>query len=240
MQRSLLKKLRREVGHYHSKDFLKATMAVCTLSAAADHEVTPDEIRRIDQLVLEEPALRHLDAKKARQKLKEYLSALLNNRAKAERVLSKKISRLAGNTKLSRTLLRVAYLVMAADHKIRPGEQKEFERICGLLKLEPGRIWEELATRFLVWDQVRGAALVKATASETASILNDPIGNHWLAFERFNEAKAAAAAIYRKAIETLRRKGRPTADLERRLAELPRLTTKQLPSVHDHRVGAPV
>jgi tellurite resistance protein len=90
MQSSLLKKLRREVRQYQSKDFLKATMAVCTLSAAADHEVTPDEILRIDHLILDEPALRHLDAKKARQKLKEYLSALKNNRAKAERVLSKK------------------------------------------------------------------------------------------------------------------------------------------------------
>ena len=237
MQRSLLKKLRREVAHYQSKDFLKATMAVCTLAAAADHEVTPDEIRRIDDLVLDEPALRYLDAKKARQKLKEYLRALLNNRAKAERVLSKKVSRIAGNTKASRTLLRVAYLVMAADHKIRPGEQKEFERICGLLKLDPGRIWEELATRFLVWDHLRGAALVKASASETASILNDPLGNHWRAFERFNEAKTAAAAVYRKAIEHLRQRSRPTADLERRLAALPKLTIKQLPSVHDHTVG---
>jgi tellurite resistance protein len=240
MQRTLLKKLRREVGHYHSKEFLKATMAVCALAAAADHEVTPDEIRRIDDLVLDEPALGQLDARKARQKLKEYLSALLNNRAKAERVLSKKISRIADNTKASRTLLRVAYLVMAADHKIRPGEQKEFERICGLLKLEPGRIWEELATRFLVWDHVRGAALVKASASETASLLNDALGNHWRAFERFTEAKTAAAAVYRKAIEELRQASRPTADLERRLAELPKLTIKQLPNVHDHTVGAPL
>jgi tellurite resistance protein len=240
MQRSLLKKLRREVRQYQSKDFLKATMAVCTLSAAADHEVTPDEILRIDHLILDEPALRHLDAKKARQKLKEYLSALKNNRAKAERVLSKKIGRIAGNAKVSRTLLRAAYLVMAADHKIRPGEQKEFERICGLLELEPGRIWEELATRYLVWDHVRGAALVKAPASETASILNDPLESHWRAFERFNEAKAAAAAVYRRAIKHLKQNGRPTADLERRLAELPQLTTKQLPSVHDHAVGEPV
>jgi septation ring formation regulator EzrA len=108
------------------------------------------------------------------------------------------------------------------------------------LKLEPGRIWEELATRFLVWDHVRGAALVKASASETASILNDSLENHWRAFERFNEAKAAAAAVYRKAVEHLRRIGRPTGDLERRLAELPKLTTKQLPSVHDHAVGAPL
>jgi hypothetical protein len=108
------------------------------------------------------------------------------------------------------------------------------------LKLEPGRIWEELATRFLVWDHVRGAALVKASASETASLLNDALGNHWRAFERFTEAKTAAAAVYRKAIEELRQASRPTADLERRLAELPKLTIKQLPNVHDHTVGAPL
>ena len=240
MQRSLLKKLRGEVRRYQSNDFLKACMAVCALSAAADHKIKAVQIRQIDHLMLDDPALRYLNDRKARQKLKEYLLALRNDREKAQRVLSGQVARMAGAYKLDRTLMRVAYVVMAADHTIRPLEKKEFERLCGLLDLEPGRIFEELATRFLVWDDIRGAALVQAPASETARIVNESLQSKWVVFEKIGEAKAAAAALYRRVITYLKDKGKPTDDFERRLAELPHLTIKQLPNVYDHAVGKPI
>ncbi len=39
MERSLLEKLATEIQRYQNKDFLKAAMAVCALSANADNEV---------------------------------------------------------------------------------------------------------------------------------------------------------------------------------------------------------
>ncbi len=43
MERSLLGKLVTEVRRYRNKDFLKAAMAVCALSANADDEVSLSE-----------------------------------------------------------------------------------------------------------------------------------------------------------------------------------------------------
>jgi tellurite resistance protein TerB len=235
MQQSYLEKLRRELWRYNSRDFLNATMAICVLSAAADDEVAPDEIYSIDHLILEEPALQDFSAKKARQRLKEYLSALKRDPARAQNILSNKVRRMAGNHKMARTLMRVAYLVIVADHAIRPRERQEFERLCGLLDLDPGEVWDELAIRYLVWDEVWGVSLVKAPASETARIVNESLESKWSVFETLDDAKKAAAKMYRRAIEHHKQRGtqREVLELERQLADLPSLTTKELPSVYD-------
>ena len=83
MSQSYLDKLRQLVRRYNNKDFLNAAIAVCALSAIADDEVALDELYRIDQLILDDPALQEINAKKARQKLKEFLKELTHNRAES-------------------------------------------------------------------------------------------------------------------------------------------------------------
>ena len=45
----------------------------------------------------------------------------------------------------TRTLLRVAYLVILADHEIRDSEREEFRRLARTLGLEPEQVWQQLA-----------------------------------------------------------------------------------------------
>ncbi len=235
MRQSYIEKLRQEVRRYNSKDFLNATIAVCALSAVADDEVAPDELYSIDQLILEDPALQEISAKKAQQKLKEYLSALASHRARAEKVLSNKVRRMTGDHEMARTLMRVAYLIIVSDHALRTQEQQEFERLCGLMDLDPGEVWDELANRFLLWDDVWGASLVRAPASGTARIVNESREGKWRVFETLDDAKIAAAELYRRAIEHYKKMGshKDELEMERRLADLPRLAANEIPSVYD-------
>jgi tellurite resistance protein TerB len=76
VERTTLDKLVTEVRHFHNRDFLKAAMAVCALSAVADDEVKPSERHQINDILAEDPALRALDSKKAIDTLYDYIHAL--------------------------------------------------------------------------------------------------------------------------------------------------------------------
>lgn len=143
MERTILNKLVVEVRQFHNRDFLKAAMAVCALAAAADEEVKVSEHYRIDAILAKEPALMALNAEKAIETLYAYIYALQTDWTPAAEVLYKKVRRMAGNRKRARTLMRVAYLVIAADGEVNDKEREEFGRICRLLDLEPRQVWPE-------------------------------------------------------------------------------------------------
>jgi len=145
MESSLLKKLVSEVRRYQNKDFLKAAMAVCALAANADGEVSIAERYSIDHAIANEPALQEFDGAKAIGLLDGYIYALRQEGASANEILSNKVERMAGDHKRSRTLMRVAYLIITADREIQDGEMDEFGRLCGLLDLEPRQVWAEIS-----------------------------------------------------------------------------------------------
>ena len=118
MEPSLLDKLVTEVRRYQDKDFLKAAMAVCALAANADNEVNLSERYSIDRAIETEPALNLFDATKAVRILDDYIFALREEGDAAKAVLDNKVRRFAGTHKRSRTLMRVAYLIIAADQEI--------------------------------------------------------------------------------------------------------------------------
>ena len=134
-----------EVRRYQNKDFLKAAMAVCALSANADDEVSIAERYSIDHAIAKEPALAQFDKEKATRLLDTYVHALRQEGASAKNILYNKVKRVAGNKKKSRTLMRVAYLIVTADREIRDGEMEEFVRLSELLNLEPDQVWGELS-----------------------------------------------------------------------------------------------
>ena len=148
MESSLLKKLITEVHRYQNKDFLKAAMAVCALSANADNEVSIAERYSIDHAIANEPALQVFDVAKAIRILDDYIYALREEGASAKAILYNKIERFAGNHKQSRTLMRVSYLIITADRNIGDGEMEEFVRLCELLDLEPGQVWSHLSENY--------------------------------------------------------------------------------------------
>ena len=230
-----LEKLRQEFRRYNSDEFLDATMAVCALIANADGDVMPAELYSIDNLVLKEPALQEINAKKAQQRLKEYLGQLAKDRVETERVLSAKIHAMAGDREMASALLRAAYLIIVSDRTIRTPEFEEFGWLCGLLDLDPDQVWDELAHRFLLWDDVRGVRFIRVPAGETARIVNQSLESKWVVFESFDDAKAAAADLYRRAIEYHRKMKslQDELEMERRLADLPHLTASGLPNDFD-------
>lgn len=145
MENSLLEKLVTEVRQYHNKDFLKAAMAVCALAAISDNEVVLAEHYRADDILANDPALKIFDAQRAIDILYEYIYELRTHGEPARQILYNKVRRMTGDHKRSRTLMRVAYLIIAADGKIREAEKEEFARLCHLLALEPEQVWQELA-----------------------------------------------------------------------------------------------
>ena len=145
MENSLLEKLVTEVRQYHNKDFLKAAMAVCALAAISDNEVVLAEHYRADDILANDPALKIFDAQRAIDILYEYIYELRTHGEPARQILYNKVRRMTGDHKRSRTLMRVAYLIIAADGKIREAEKEEFTRLCHLLALEPEQVWQELA-----------------------------------------------------------------------------------------------
>lgn len=145
MEDSLLEKLGGEIRRYQNKDFLKATMAVSALAAAADDEVDPAEIAALWNAVADEPALQFFDVEKAQEILDSYLKSIREEGDVARLVLYGKVKRMRGDAKRSRTLLRVAYLIIASDRLLLRRERREFRKLCVALDMEPSRIWAELA-----------------------------------------------------------------------------------------------
>ena len=76
LERRLLDKLGGEVNRYQDKEFLKATMAVCALTALADEEVSLEERRDIDQAIRLEPSLAEFNLEKANKILDSYIFEL--------------------------------------------------------------------------------------------------------------------------------------------------------------------
>ena len=141
MEPSLLDKLVTEVRRYQNNDFLKAAMAVCALTANADDEVNLAERYGIDHALETEPALRLFDPAKAVRILDDYIFALREEGDAAKAVLDNKVRRFAGDHKRSRTLMRVAYLIIAADQEIHAAERAELDRLSALLDLDPAMVW---------------------------------------------------------------------------------------------------
>ena len=115
-------------------------MAVCAPAAVADDEVKPSELSQINDVLSEEPALQGLDSEKAIDTLSAYVQALQKDKISAAQVLYKKVRRMRGNHKRARTLMRVAYLVIAAVGEINHRERAVPWQICDMLNLDPREI----------------------------------------------------------------------------------------------------
>lgn len=137
MQLTLTGKLRREAERYRNKDFLKAVLAVCALSARANPTIALDTRYRIDRILDSLDLVELFDRRKVTGILNDYIYAFEADRARAVEVLDAKVRRMVGDHRKSRTLLRIAYLIMMADGRMSESEEAEFGRLCRLLSIEP-------------------------------------------------------------------------------------------------------
>lgn len=144
MQQLLLEKLVVEARHWRNKELLKAVMAVFALAGLANGELPVAARQGLFQAFARHPALRELDLHKALSVLRDYAEGLGADPAGAKAVMETKLRRLAGKRKRARTTLRLAYLILTATGTPSQAEQSEFRRLCALLNVEPGEVWEEL------------------------------------------------------------------------------------------------
>ena len=145
MQPPLLEKLVIEARHWRNKELLKAVMAVFALAALADGELPVAARQGLFQAFARNPPLRELDLHKALAVLRDYAEALRAEPAGATPGMEAKLRRLAGKHKRARTILRLAYLALAAKGALSDPERTEFRRLCALLDVAPEHVWEELA-----------------------------------------------------------------------------------------------
>ncbi len=144
MQQLLLEKLVIEARHWRNKELLKAVMAVFALAALANGELPVAARQGLFQAFARTPVLRELDLHKALAVLRDYAEALRKDPDGATAIMEAKLRRLAGKHKRARTALRLAYLALAAKGELSASERTEFRRLCALLDIEPGQVWEGL------------------------------------------------------------------------------------------------
>jgi tellurite resistance protein TerB len=145
MSGDLRGKLLAELDRYRNRDFLKAMMAVCALTALADGEFHIAEKYEVERIIDTNGILRSFDPKRAVKVLDEYIHAIrTGDRDRVLKVLNNKIARFAIDYKASRTLMRAAYIVIAADGEVTDAERAEFDRISRLLEHNPEKFWADL------------------------------------------------------------------------------------------------
>jgi tellurite resistance protein TerB len=134
---TLGEKLRNDIERFRDRAFLKATMAASALVALADGEVSLEERYRIDAILEREPSLARFPASKAVAIFQDYVHALKTEPDRARRILFGKVEREAVKPRRARTLMRVAWLIIAADEEVQPSEAALFEELCRRLSLDP-------------------------------------------------------------------------------------------------------
>ncbi|WP_419905046.1 tellurite resistance TerB family protein [Kiloniella sp.] len=147
MSSLLLEKLVTEVRRYQNRDFLHAAMAVCAITAYSDGEVSLQERYSIDYAIDNIEAMKTFDPVRAIEILDDYIYLLKTEAEGTKNELYKKIKIFEGNYKKSRTLLRVAHLIICADRTVDPREEKEFALLCNLLGLESGKLWKQITAQ---------------------------------------------------------------------------------------------
>jgi tellurite resistance protein TerB len=132
-----LVKLKTDIERFRDRAFLKAAMAVSALTALADGEISLEERYRVDAIVAGEPALAAFNSHKAAAIFNDYVHALRSEPDRARRILMAKVERMAVKPRRARTLMRVSWLIIVADERVRPAETAAFDELCRALMLDP-------------------------------------------------------------------------------------------------------
>jgi tellurite resistance protein TerB len=103
-----------QVGKYKSKDFAKASMAMCALIAAADGTISPEERRKTAAFISSNDALSVFDPSELQQHFEFYSSKLERDYdfGKVEAIAT--IGKLKGKPEAARAVIQVGIIVGGA------------------------------------------------------------------------------------------------------------------------------
>ncbi len=126
-----------EVGKYKTKDFAKASMAMCALIAAADGTITADERQKTAAFIGGNDALKVFPADELQQHFTFYASKLESDYqfGKVEAIAT--ISKLKKDPGAARAVIQVGIIIGGADGNFDKDEQQAVREACLAVGIPP-------------------------------------------------------------------------------------------------------
>ncbi len=126
-----------EVAKFKSKDFAKASMAMCALIAAADGTITPDERQKTAQFIGSNDTLSVFDVGELQQHFAFYSSKLESDYdfGKVEAIAT--IGKLKSKPEAARAVIQVGIIIGGADGEFDKDEQQAVREACQAVGIPP-------------------------------------------------------------------------------------------------------
>ncbi|MCX6463501.1 MAG: tellurite resistance TerB family protein [Pseudonocardiales bacterium] len=126
-----------QVGKYKSKDFAKASMAMCALIAAADGTITADERRKTAGFIGSNEALKVFEPSELQDHFTFYASKLESDYefGKVEAIAT--IGKLKKDPPAARAVIQVGIIIGGADGDFDKDEQQAVREACLAVGISP-------------------------------------------------------------------------------------------------------
>jgi len=126
-----------EVAKHKSKDFAKASMAMCALIAAADGTITADERRKTANFIASNDALSVFDTGELQGHFEFYSSKLEKDFefGKVEAIAT--IGKLKSKPDAARAVIQVGIIIGGADGNFDPDEKQAVREACHAVGIAP-------------------------------------------------------------------------------------------------------
>ncbi len=126
-----------QVAKFQSKEFAKASMAMCALIAAADGTITADERRKTAQFIGSNDALSVFDPAELQQHFEFYSSKLERDYdfGKVEAIAT--IGKLKSKPDAARAVIQVGIIIGGADGDFDKDEQQAVREACQAVGIPP-------------------------------------------------------------------------------------------------------
>lgn len=126
-----------QVGKFKSKDFAKASMAMCALIAAADGTITADERRKTAGFIGSNEALRVFEPSELQDHFTFYSSKLEKDYdfGKVEAIAT--IGKLKSKPEAARAVIQVGIIIGGADGNFDEDEKRAVREACNAVGIAP-------------------------------------------------------------------------------------------------------
>jgi tellurite resistance protein TerB len=126
-----------QVAKYKSKDFAKASMAMCALIAAADGTITAEERRKTAAFIGSNDALSVFEPSELQQHFEFYSSKLERDYdfGKVEAIAT--IGKLKSKPEAARAVIQVGIIIGGADGNFDADEKQAVREACNAVGISP-------------------------------------------------------------------------------------------------------
>ncbi len=126
-----------QVGKFKSKDFAKASMAMCALIAAADGTITADERRKTATFIGSNEALKVFEVSELQDHFNFYASKLESDYefGKVEAIAT--IGKLKSKPDAARAVIQVGIIIGGADGNFDADEKRAVREACNAVGISP-------------------------------------------------------------------------------------------------------